>query len=139
MLAKVKETWIKVGYFILNNKSLVKNLSNLEDKYSKLKNHEKRGPAADLAQLQDFKVYLSKIFWADILDLRNKIKNEKKDLIQTCLRIWNFWRTKMGKEDLCLDQKIRSTEKKYALVLNKLTKKMIAWLSNQLTYNLHAT
>ena len=139
MLAKVKEPWIKVEYFILNNKSLVKNLSNLDDKYSKLKNHEKWGPAADLAQLQDFKVYLSKIFWADIPDLRNKIKNEKKDLIQACLRIWSFWRTKMGKEDLCLDQKIRSTEKKYVLVLNKQTKKMIAWLSNQLIYNLHAT
>ena len=58
-MAKVKGQCVKAGFFILNDQSLVKNLSNLGNQYSKLGKHEKRGFAADIAQQQDFKVYLT--------------------------------------------------------------------------------
>ena len=78
ILAKVKGPWIKTGFFILNNQSPVKNLSNLDSEYSKLKKHEKRGSAADLAQQQDFKVYLNKIFMLAFLILGIKYKMTKR-------------------------------------------------------------
>ncbi|XP_065642840.1 uncharacterized protein LOC136074452 [Hydra vulgaris] len=97
----------------------VKNLSNLDNEYSKHKKHEKRGSAADLAKQQDFKVYLNKLFWAGVPDLRNTIKNDKKRSDSDKLEDLEFLEDQEGERRIMFG----SEDKKYRKIAMESSRK----------------
>ncbi|XP_065656779.1 uncharacterized protein LOC136082191 [Hydra vulgaris] len=87
ILSKIKRPWIKAGFDVLTDLSLVKKLFKLHKSYSNLKKNAKRRNSGDLAKKNEFEIEIKKLFWAGnsnlILILISKDKKRSlKDKIE---------------------------------------------------------
>ncbi|XP_065675391.1 uncharacterized protein LOC136091613 [Hydra vulgaris] len=78
ILSKIKRPWIKAGFDVLTDLSLVKKLFKLHKSYSNLKKNAKRGNSGDLAKQNEFEIEIKKLFWAGNSNLKDTISKDKK-------------------------------------------------------------
>nr|XP_047123982.1 uncharacterized protein LOC124806843 [Hydra vulgaris] len=78
ILGLIKRPWLKAGFQVMSDKSIIKNLMKMDKKYSDLSRNKCRGTARDKVNQGEFISFLKKLFWIGSTDLKNQIRKDKK-------------------------------------------------------------